>query len=691
MDLKSIMTAIGNSQIDADIYVSYQGDDANNGTTPLLAIRTLTRLKQIIANGYVVAFKCGGHYYGEFSLNGYSNITFTNYGSGNKPIISALVENTNVGKNGNIYSVTDTSLYDESIESKSGPNPDNVYYLNSVYHVIANGAKHNKAVWPKTGYLTASGGGTSTLVDGDIGDASGYWDWCEVISYPYYWYAIRSRVSSFNGTTFSYQHPARYNAYGSKYKILNHINALTLDGEYCYNPSTKTISVYSSANIDSISYGYTSNYGKLFELLNCDSVTIRGIDFEYAPTFGVNIDGCSNCHVINSSISNCGSFGIRIYNSSLCDVTGSTVTDCYGGILLQSSSNIDVLKTKISNICNDYIGQVDSDCSNGVGIYIAKVQSVNVENCEISETSMGGLNLYCSGDIKIINNYIHDCVLKGGDLGYYYAFGCSQEFTSTYSALTDWRVYITGNIAEVKQVPSSTDLEFIGLSEININPIYIDSVSSDTTITDNTAIGGMGTLFVKGKGHVMSGNKIININTSTVKGRTACYFIDDTGNSGTVPRFDFKNNIFNNNIVITIDYIEDDTLMIEGYQITIAESTGNTFSGNKYYNPLPHSANTQDFFYIRSILMNISEWISDDVDLDWNRETEAVITPSIQINSSKPKLNYVYVITNPSTEAITVTLANLPYSDYIDLNGVDFGTSRIINPYDSLILVRREI
>lgn len=172
MDIKIAIKK--STSIVADIYISGDGNDTNDGSTPLLAIATISRLYQLLSDNITIAFNCGYTYYGSIILNDYSNILITKYGSGSNPLISSIITSTNITQNGNIYSVTDTNLYDESVESQSGTPPDNVYYLNTVNNVIVDGVEFQKCRYPKTGYLTSSGGSSTTLVDNDLGDPSGY-------------------------------------------------------------------------------------------------------------------------------------------------------------------------------------------------------------------------------------------------------------------------------------------------------------------------------------------------------------------------------------------------------------------------------------------------------------------------------------------------------------------------------------
>jgi hypothetical protein len=82
------------------------------------------------------------------------------------------------------------------------------------------------------------------------------------------------------------------------------------------------------------------------------------------------------------------------------------------------------------------------------------------------------------------------------------------------------------------------------------------------------------------------------------------------------------------------------------------------------------------------------EW--DGIAFNLTKSNETLLTPSLLTNSSKPKADYVKILTNPSKNSLVVNSASLPFTDYLLLNGEPFRDSQTILSYQALVLVRKE-
>ena len=112
-----------------------------------------------------------------------------------------------------------------------------------------------------------------------------------------------------------------------------------------------------------------------------------------------------------------------------------------------------------------------------------------------------------------------------------------------------------------------------------------------------------------------------------------------------------------------------------------------TISGNRYYSPFK-TVGDEILFNIVATQLTLAEWIADDSRTDWNRDTESEITPSLYDGSAKPTLNFLIFLTNPAKTVRVVTEAELPYNDYVDMDGVAQTYPFNIDPYGSKVLVR---
>lgn len=82
------VTVVSTSSL-RSIYISPNGSDSNNGSTPGTAIQSISDLNQILTSNTMVYFEAGGTYdtTSGININGYSNVELSSYGSGAQPVI----------------------------------------------------------------------------------------------------------------------------------------------------------------------------------------------------------------------------------------------------------------------------------------------------------------------------------------------------------------------------------------------------------------------------------------------------------------------------------------------------------------------------------------------------------------------------------------------------------------------------
>lgn len=128
-------------------YVSNDGDDSNNGTSPELPWRTLEKVNTFnFQPGDTICFKCGDMWRGQLfpkSGSGSGNVKYTSYGMGNKPVIlgSVAINDplywTDLGNNIWAAEPYIENVLDEMILNSSFDENDNRW---SLYKKTANGA-----------------------------------------------------------------------------------------------------------------------------------------------------------------------------------------------------------------------------------------------------------------------------------------------------------------------------------------------------------------------------------------------------------------------------------------------------------------------------------------------------------------------------------------------------------------------
>jgi hypothetical protein len=206
--------------------------------------------------------------------------------------------------------------------------------------------------------------------------------------------------------------------------------------------------------------------------------------------------------------------------------------------------------------------------------------------------------------------------------------------------------------------------------------IYLDDFVDSQEVSFNHVEGGNNSIIVKDYNYVHDNNIVI---TYPYVGIGLNIYNNLTANA-----------IFENNTFILKDQ-QDAVYLRDDYFIGIGNnnSTHYTIRNNKYFIPF-NNPNTATNWGFGGGYITFAQWLADQGRINWDRSGEIILNPSNWLNSTKPQLNYLYILKNTTNVDMVVSSSSLPYSDYIDLTGADFGTSRTIQPYGSLIIVRKE-
>lgn len=641
-------------------YVSPQGDDNADGSynTPF---RSIDKVNSVIQGGDTIAFKKGGTYYGKLALSNKDNITLISYGSGSLPILkSTKIVNSSITVNGNVYSYQDNTLPAE---------------INNLY---ANTIKQTVGIYPKSSYYHPTGGWVNYLDDTNNPAVDNYWDGCQVVHSAYFWYILKQRVSTYTSKRFNYVGESQYkprNAGG--YFIQNHINCLQSDGEYAYNSSSKTVHVYSTSAITTLEIPIGDH---LFYFNNCDNITIKDLNFDLTPIDQVRAFYCNNVLISNCKFSNSGVNGINFYSNSNCTVKNNAFEDIGNsaivGTLVAGFQVTDNTLDRVAYI----IGQELDTATQGTGIFMSASHTGLIKNNDIKNISGNGVFIQASGDVNVYQNWVHKICLNKHDLGGIYYNYCNSTSQTNYN-LPSHQITIDSNIIEDVFLGDKVVDFGGGVSGKEIYGIYCDDYNEGSIVTNNYIYGGLTVLYLKEQGHTVTNNYFIGCTDTTYPTRKTVYTLAFLN---TDTNWDY--NTISNNIIIH--------LHVGGISAinTNSREIHNTISANKYYYPFndPNEYTYNQLYKIVTTYMNITNWKADDSNVNWHRSTESVITPSLWINSNKSQTNYVKTISNPSKVNLTISQSDLPYTDYINLDGTIPSYPITVLPYGALVLVRKE-
>jgi len=648
-----------NNKINIDYYISNEGSDSNDGTINN-PFATIDKLKTVLVSDKTVAFRCGDVFYGYLYLLNLENITVTSYGVGSNPKIRNAKIYNNFVQNGNIYSIHDESF------------PSFISETFTINKILKDEEVCKIGRYPKEGWWTQSGGdgGIGHMVDNSHPYDDGYWDACQIVMYPNAWSFERKAINTYINNSFNF-YTVSQNYTQKPYFIQNHVNCLSVNNEFAYNCHDKTVYLYSDIAPTSIvvpivvgngSNTYSTNNGNTIEIENCNNITIENINFDISTRNHIFLRSTKNIIIKNNKFSNTGLDGIFGYNNhdANIEIYNNIIEDIDNtAIFLDYNSYINIYNNTINRVSIE----IGMGWDNGFGITENGCHHSNIYYNNI-DTSERAISLGGCGEVNVHHNYINNFGTNTSDVGGIYLGGCSQynNLNSGYNNIF-WKCYINNNIILNGQLNHWT------------SSIYIDDGNEDHELIGNYTYNASFGLHIKGKRHTVLNNMFI---------------INVTGVSAILLDYYQQSDPFqNNNLVNNTSIIESDTShsIRSNYTTTNYTCTGNTLS-NKYYYPFGNQ--TYSYFAILNGYSDLAGWKNDDSRIDMNRDLEQIITPSLWTNSIKPKENYLYPIINPTKNIITINSFDLPYVDYIDLLGIDFGTSRIIQPYSSLVLVRKE-
>ncbi|MBA2563436.1 MAG: hypothetical protein H0V14_11105, partial [Chitinophagaceae bacterium] len=299
--LLSILLACFLNSASANTYYfsAVSGDDsrtstqAQNSSTPWKTLSKLNSFFSSLLPGDFVLLKRGETFYGSITVNksGTSSapITISDYGTGNRPVVTSLVTLTGWEANGSytgVYESDANSAFDAKV---------NMVILNGVQKGIG---RYPNANTVNKGYLTLESHVSNTSITDNQLSASPNWTGADVIIRTSRWTLDKGLITSHSGTLISYTASATYSApNGYGYFIQNHIKTLDELGEWYYNPSTKKISMYFGGNNPS-SYVIQAATGEnLVYSLNRSYVVFDNITFKGANANGLDINGGINNYV----------------------------------------------------------------------------------------------------------------------------------------------------------------------------------------------------------------------------------------------------------------------------------------------------------------------------------------------------------------------------------------------------------
>jgi len=468
-------------------YIAANGNDTNDGLSTSAPFKTIEKLNTInLSAGDQVLFRKGDTFSGQIAItksgSSANPITYSSYGSGNKPIISGAIS-------ANFSNSGQANVYEAAINS-------------TVNGLHFNNDKATLAREPNTGFFSIPGITATSITDNtNLNKGGNYFQNTNVrLRTSNFTFEARKITSSGSGSI-NWSDNLFYTPtpdYG--YFLDNHIDFLDNNNEWYYDESANKLYYYSNSNPGS---GLASihEFGAKFGT-NISNIIINELDFRNQYHDAINLFGTvSNVTINNCNFQNIERHAINFVGTyTTVEISNNTFENIYGSGIMSNSLN----DTKIQ--FNDFkdIGLWQGYGAVFEGIPINNNSAIGIKGNNIhvhhnTTENTGYIGIRVDGvDNLIEKNIIKNAVLTLNDGGGLYCWG-EGSYNSTF------RYNLVDNV-----VGNTDGTPGKGLI---IAALYLDNGSHDNTIEANMLLNSshMGMLSNRGtSGHIIKDNLFFN-------------------------------------------------------------------------------------------------------------------------------------------------------------------------------------
>ena len=536
-------------------YVSNSGNDSNDGSSINSPFKTINKLNTLVLKaGDNILFKKGDTFRGRLDIkqSGQSNnpITISSYGTGIAPIIagSTIVTNwKNIGRN--IWQATC---------QQCGDNVTGLY-LNTKALPLG---RYPDLSAPNSGYLTIKSHVGKTQLTGKE-SLNNNFKGGEVVARNQEWILDRATIIDQNNNTLTLSGTS-YNLNDNwGYFIQNHISTLSKNGEWCYDKTTKTISLYFSNGDPNTNPITVTTYDKGINLINCSNITIKNIQIAEclnSNLYGLNI---SNLTLNNVVINNAGEDGISIHgDGEHVQMENNQIINTNNNAVIVSGPGNFIFRSNVIKNTALIAGRGKSGDSQYFGlIYASETGNGIIQNNTIDSLGYVGIDLRAY-NVTVQNNVISnfDLVKSDGGAIYVVKWDWGNKMTNPYQNIKIYSNFISNGIGAYdgcfKPYPGAVG-------------IYMDDCSQDVDISNNTVFNCSASgIFIHGANHI----KVAG-NTSFNNGKQIWIVNSTCGDS--------HDNIVKDNIFFSKTEKQE---LAEYASLKPNLNTIGTFSNNYYYN-----------------------------------------------------------------------------------------------------------
>jgi parallel beta-helix repeat protein len=414
----------------ATYYVSsVSGNDANDGLSENSPWQTINKINEFeFQDNDSILFKRGEIFRGAISLKKSPiGITFSAYGSGDKPILAGSVQITGWTKTS--HPALDSSVVYEADVSGLPLSENGIEHLfvDGELMTIArypNVDSPNQTNWLKVGATSGKTGFTDPNL-ATYGKPNSYWNGATLRIRDYSWTYTITEVTSYtasNGKITANRLSNQLPEWG--YFLDDKLEELDNPGEWYHDVETQTVYLYPKEDFDfntdliegsTFQVGITISNGK-------NDTLIENLTFLHFTEKGVYISGSNNCIVRNNHFEH-NVQGASAWNSPNVLITNNTFDNqLHSSIGLQNSSDFDVQdslveKNLVTNTALYPLYGVRYDgVYQGIGIGTGG-KAYTVRQNTVKNSSHAGITAQADGQHLIENNEVRNAMLLLNDGG----------------------------------------------------------------------------------------------------------------------------------------------------------------------------------------------------------------------------------------------------------------------------------
>lgn len=300
-------------------YVSNAGNDANDGLTPETSWQTLAKVNTTVTSGDTVKLKCNDTWTVATRLiPASSNIYYTSYSTGAKPLVTGFVNATVGSPTANVYTINV---------------PDAVADLKTV---LINGKLAIKARYPNSTYLTATATTDSTLTiqAADTANIVGK----KIVVRSAHWILDNVTVIEKTGLVIKVTPKLTYDpdALGCNgYFKQNDESYLDATNEFVFDSVNKVLKVYATST-PTVQY---STADTLVWMRQKDNITVDGIQFTGANKAVFQLDTCNYITIQNCTLNNNGTNAIVFKRNTYPTIANDSILNTLNNAIMTTKNN----------------------------------------------------------------------------------------------------------------------------------------------------------------------------------------------------------------------------------------------------------------------------------------------------------------------------------------------------------------